>query len=155
MAGPAMSYSQLATKLIVQGCMAHIAGAVQGKMPVAPVPLTELERVDIGLKQGGQTLFYPLPPTGVFFDLHGPIATVWYMEADSDRALGALEAEMKRAYPKTQQLKDEPHPTDSRMRVRSYQVDFGNSRLALVEAEYPAKGAVRFTTRVVAQARRQ
>jgi hypothetical protein len=155
MAASAMSHSQLATKLIVEGCLAHVAGDVQGKMPVVPIPLTMLERADIGLKQGGQTLFYPLPPTGVFLDLSGAAATVWFTSDASDQALGALETAMKRAYPSAKQLKDEPHPTDARLRARSYQVDLGNSRMALVQVEYPNKGGVQFLTRVVGQVRRQ
>ena len=38
--------------------------------------LSPLERADIGLSQGGNTMFYPLPPSGVFFDMQGPTATV-------------------------------------------------------------------------------
>lgn len=155
MASSAMSHSQLATKLIVEGCLAHVAGDVQGKMPVIPIPLTMLERADIGLKQGGQTLFYPLPPTGVFLDLNGATATVWFTSDASDQALGALETAMKRVYPSAKQLKDEPHPTDARLRTRTYQVELGNSRMALVQIEYPNKGGVQFLTRVVGQVRRQ
>lgn len=156
MAAPAaMSHSQLATKLVVEGCLAHVAGDVQGKMPVIPIPLTMLERADIGLKQGGQTLFYPLSQTGVFLDLDGATATVWFTSDESDQALGALETAIKRAYPGAKQLKDEPHPTDARLRARSYQVELGNSRMALVQIEYPNKGGVQFRARVVGQVRRQ
>ncbi len=62
----AMTHSQLAATLFVDGCLANVAGAVRGAAPIEPVVLTELERNDIGLKQGGHTLFYPLPPSGVF-----------------------------------------------------------------------------------------
>ncbi|MGE0741669.1 MAG: hypothetical protein AB7O98_10025 [Hyphomonadaceae bacterium] len=151
------SHSQIATMLIVEGALAHAAGSVRGKMPIEPVELSELERADIGLKQSGRTLFYPIPPTGVFVDFDGPTANVWFMQADADRALDDMEVAMKRAFPSVKQLKDEAHPNDKNLRVRSYEVDFGNSRLALVVSQYPARGAapVKFQTHVTAQARRQ
>lgn len=153
MAPAGLTHARLATKLIVEGCLAAVAGNPQGQMPIAATLLTDLERSDIGLKQTGNTVFYPLPPTGVFFDMDGAVATVWFMQADSDKALGLLEAELKRAYPRAKQLKDGAHPVDQAMRMKSYEVDFGNSRVALVEIDYPARGSLRFTTRVVAQKR--
>ena len=42
-----LTHGELATKLIVEGCLAHIAGKVQGKMPIEPVILTELDRTDL------------------------------------------------------------------------------------------------------------
>lgn len=156
MAAAGMSHSQLAAKLVVEGALAHIAGNVQGMMPVKPITLTDLERADIKLAQGGTTLFYPLPPTGVFLDLHGPRASVWYTDADFTRGLETLEAAMKKAFPKTKQLKDGASPTEKNVRLRSYEVDFGNKRLALVEVEHAdAKAATRkFVVRVTAQARK-
>lgn len=141
MAGPGISHSQLAAKLIVDGCLAGIAGTVQGKMPVAGVQLTELERADIGLTQRGHTFFYPLSPTGVFCNLAGTTCTVWFMgaNADADHGLQALEAAMKRAYPKAKQAKDDVDPTDAALRTRRYEIDFGNSRLAVMDVWYPAR----------------
>ena len=157
MAPAGLTHSQLATKLLVEGCLANIAGNVQGKMPMAPVALTEVERADAGLRQGGNTLFYPLPPTGVFFDMHGPTATVWFMQADCDRALEVFEQAAKQAFPSIKQLKDSASPTDPQARVRSYEVELGNSRLAVVDVDYPARGAParRFLARVVAQVRKR
>lgn len=150
-----MSHSELAAKLIVEGCVAHAAGKVQGKMPMPPIPLSELERADIGLKQGGQTLFYPLPPTGVFIDMGGVVASVWFTQADSDRGLGAVEKALKHAFPRAKQLKDGAHPTEKDMRQRLYEIDFGGSRLAALELDYPARGAEKFVARISAQARKQ
>lgn len=151
-----LTHSQLATKLLVEGCLANIAGNVQGRMPVAPVALTHIERADIGLPEGGNTLFYPLATTGVFFDLEGPKATVWFTDADYDRALDLFEAAMKRAFPRTKQLKDVANPKEANVRFRAYEVDFGNSRLAVVEVDYAKRGAAtkRFAVRVTAQARK-
>lgn len=151
------THSQIATMLIVEGCLGAAAGAARGKMPIAGIELTELERADIGLKQGGRTVFYPIPPTGVFFDMDGATGNVWFMQADADRALEDMEAALKRAHPRAKQLKDEAHPTDRNLRMRTYEVDFGAGRLAMVVSEYPARGAppVKFQTRVIAQVRKQ
>jgi hypothetical protein len=155
MAGP--THSQLAIKLIVEGCLANVAGRVQGKMPMDPVPLTPLQRADIGLPQGGNTVFYPAPPTGVFLDLAGTVATVWYNQADADRAADALDSAVKRAFPKAKQTKDAEHPNDPELRWRVYEIDFGNSRLALMEVEYPARGKPpkKFLARILPQMRKQ
>ena len=151
-----MTHSQLATKLIVEGCLAYVAGNVQGQMPSKPAQLTDLERADIGLKQGGQTFFYTVLPTGVFVDMQGAEATGWFQEADADRALELLEAELKRGYPRTRQLEDKAHPQAADARLRSYEVDFGNSRVALLRVEYPRPGAParRFWAQVIAMARK-
>lgn len=153
----ALTLSDLTAKLAVEGCIAHIAGQVQGKMPIAPVPLTELERADIKLKQGGNTLFYPLPPSGVFFDMDGAIASVWFTGPESGRGLAAFEAVLKRAHPRARQLKDSAHPRAATSRVRSWEVDLGGGRVALVEADYPApnKQPEMFLVRVTALARKQ
>jgi hypothetical protein len=126
-------------------------------MPIAPVPLTELERADIKLKQGGQTVFYPLPPAGVFLDMDGPIASVWFTGPESSGGLSVFEAALKRAHPRARQLKDNPHPRAAAMRVRSWEVDAGAGKLAYVEADYPAPGkpAELFLVRVTALARKQ
>ncbi len=152
----ALTHSELAAKLVVEGSLAFIAGNVQGKMPIEPITLSELERADIKLQQGGTTLFYPLPPTGVFLDMHGAQAVVWFTEADYTRGLQTLEAAMKAAFPRVKQLKDEASPSEKDVRVRSFEVDFGNKRLALVNAEYGGSRAEkkRFIVRVIAQVRK-
>lgn len=153
MAAAGFSHSQIAAKL-VEGCLAHIAGNVQGKMPITPTQVTELQRADVGLKQGGQTLFYPIGDTGVYIDLTGATATVWYMRGDFDRGLQALEELLKKGH-KTKQLKDEAGG-GPKQRTRSYEVDLGNKRLAYVVAEYAERGAQteRFLVRVGAQVRK-
>jgi len=153
MAATGLTNSQVAAKL-VEGCLAHIAGNVQGKMPISPVPVTDLERASVGLKQTGQTMFYPLSDSGVFIDLDGPTATIWYVRGDYDRGLQALETVLK-ADRKVKQLKDEASGA-SKERTRSYEVELGGKRLAHVIADYAERGAPseRFRVRVVAQVRR-
>lgn len=151
-----LTHSQLATKLVVEGCLAYVAGNVQGKLPVQATQLTDLERADIGLKQGGQTYFYTVLPTGVFFNMHGPEASVWFQEADSDRALAGLDAALKQAYKRVRQISDDAHPQQADARLRSYEVDFGNSRVALLNVEYPRPGTPprRFFAHITALARK-
>lgn len=150
----AISNTELAVKLLVEACLGKIAGTVTGSMPIAPSPLSELERSELGLAQGGNTVFYPSPPTGVFLDMNGATATVFFSGADAERALDPVEKAMKAAYPNTKQLKDESDESDKTRRKRSYQIDFGNSRLALVEILYPQRSGRPFTARVTAQARK-
>jgi hypothetical protein len=153
MAAAGHTHSQLAV-MLVDGSLAHIAGNVQGKMPFAPEPLTELERAQAGLPQQGQTLLYRIGDGGVFIDLSGSAATVWFMDGDYDRALAALDASLKQKY-RTKQLGDQALPVPKQRR-RNYEVDFGNSRLAHVIVDYAERGATpaRFLVKIGAQVRR-
>jgi len=151
-----MKHSELAAKLVVDGCLAVVAGKVQGKMPMEGVQVTELERNELGLRQGGQTIFYPLNESGVFLDLNRTTGSVFFADFDFDRAMPAIETALKRAYPQAKQLKDTPHPRKKNFRFRSYEVDFGNGRLALVELDSPEATAKnrKFVARIFPQARK-
>jgi hypothetical protein len=151
-----LSHSELAAMLVVDGCLAIVAGAVKGKLPVEGMPVTEIERVDLGLRQGGKTAFYPLKESGVFLDLHGTIGSVFFADQDFDRALPALDAALKRAYPRVRQHEDSPHPRKKNYRYRSYEVDFGDGRLALVEVDAPEASATKrtFVARIIPMTRK-
>ncbi|MFZ2031991.1 MAG: hypothetical protein WAU68_16890 [Vitreimonas sp.] len=151
-----MKHSELAAKLVVDGCLAIIAGNVQGKMPMEGEAVTDLERAELGLRQGGRTVFYPLRESGVFLDLNSTTGSVFFADHDFDRAMPAIDSALKRAYPQAKQLKDSPHPRKKNFRFRSYEVDFGNGRLALVELDSPEASAKRrkFVARVFAHARK-
>jgi hypothetical protein len=151
-----MKHSELAAKLVVDGCLAMVAGKVQGKMPMEGVAVTELERSGLGLRPGGKTIFYALSESGVFLDLDHTTASVFFADFDFDRALPAIDSALKRAYPQAKQLKDTPHPRKKDFRYRSYEVDFGSGRLALVELESPEASAKqrKFVARVLPQARK-
>lgn len=154
MAAAGLTHSKLAAKL-VEGCLAHIAGdKIPGQLPIAPMQATELQRAEVGLKQGGQTFFYPLGDSGVYLDLSGSVATIWYMNGDFDQGLQALEALLK-SERRSKQLKDETLP-EPKQRARSYEVELGGGRLAHVVAEYAERGAARqrFLVRVGAQVRK-
>ncbi|MBI3438008.1 MAG: hypothetical protein HY054_05050 [Proteobacteria bacterium] len=151
-----ISASELAAKLVVDGCLATVAGAVQGTVPIEGMSVTELERAELGLAQGGKTVFYPLGKNGVFLDLSGTSASVFYSDQDFDRALPALDAALKRAHPNAKQVKDTPHPRKKDYRFRSYEVDFGNGKLAVVEVDAAEKAAREhtFAVRIMPMARR-
>jgi hypothetical protein len=153
MAAAGHTHSQLAV-MLVDGSLAHIAGNVRGNMPFAPVQVTEMERAQVDLPQKGQTMLYRLGEGGVFIDLSGSVATVWFVDGDYDRALAALDATLKQKY-RAKQLDDQALPVPKQRR-RNYEVDFGNSRLAHVIVDYAERGATpaRFLVKIGAQVRR-
>ena len=144
--------SKLAAQL-VEGSLAHIAGGPQVQPPIAPVEVTNIERASVGLASSGQTMMYPLGPTGVFIDLSGTQATVWFVGGDFDRGLEEFEAMLRSQ--RAKRLKDEASQ-ESRQRTRSYEVELGGGRLAHVVVEYAERGAARerFLVRIGAQVRR-
>lgn len=150
-----MTHSELAAQ-IVEGCIAMVAGTVKGSLPMEGMPLSELERADLGLAQGGRTAFYPLKESGVFLDLNRSTCSVFFADYDFDRALGAVEASLKRAYPQAKQIKDGPHPRLKDYRFRAYEIDLGAGKVALVELDAPGANASKrkFVARVDAQARK-
>lgn len=148
-----LTNSKLAAQL-VEGCLAHISGNLPNKISIASIPATDLERASVGLQQGGQTMFYPLADSGVFIDLHGAVATVWYVGGDYERGLEALESMLKSGR-KVKQLKDESAGAAGQ-RVRDFEVDLGSKRVAHVIADYAERGSrpERFRVRVIAQVRK-
>jgi hypothetical protein len=151
-----MKHSELAAKLVVDGCLAIAAGKVQGQMPMEGEAVTEIERAELGLHGGGKTIFYPLKESGVFLDLNRTTASVFFADFDFDRAMPAIDAALKRAYPQAKQLKDSPHPRKKNFRFRAYEVDFGGGRLAVLEMDSPEASAKqrKFVARVFPQARK-
>jgi hypothetical protein len=150
-----MSHSELAAT-IVDGCIAMVAGTQKGALPMEGIPLTELERADLGLRQGGRTAFYPLQESGVFLDLDKSTCSVFFADYDFDRALPAVEAVLKRSYPQAKQIKDGPHPRLKDYRHRAYEIDFGGGKLALLELDAPSANATqrKFVARIDAQMRK-
>lgn len=135
-----MKHSELAVRLIVEGALGAFAGTVSGQLPIKPEVLTDREAQDIGLPPGGTTLYYPLGDKGVFFDTAGSRIAVWYSGADADKALGALDAALKRTYADTKQVIDAVHPEVSDMRVRAYDVKLADGLMATVEVSYSKPG---------------
>lgn len=148
MSAAGLTHSQVAVMLI-DGALAHIAGNVQGKMPIKPEPIADIDRASVGLKQGGQALLYRVAQDGVFIDLNGQLATVWFVDGDFDRALAATDAMLKKY--RAKQMSDEALEVPKHRR-RVYEVDFGNGRLATVNIEYAERGAQPQRYRVIVAA---
>ncbi|MGQ0533579.1 MAG: hypothetical protein ACT4OF_12950 [Caulobacteraceae bacterium] len=155
----AASPAELTATLVLEGAVAIVAGTVQGKAPVEPIVVQPDERAKLGLPKGGVTLFYPAGEDGVFFDMAGSTATVWYYGGDCDKALKVFEAALMRAHPKARQISDEENPLNKEMRSRAYQIELGNSRVAVLDVGYVKPGArpkkPQFAVRVFAQLRKQ
>lgn len=149
-----MKHSELAAKLVVEGALAAFAGTLRGQLPVKPTVLTDDVAQALGLPPSGTTLYYQLDEKGVFFDSAGSRAAVWYSGADAERALGVLEAELKRQYPNTKQVIDADHPEASGMRLRAYDVKIRDGLMATVEVSYSKPGArpPKFSAQVVGMA---
>lgn len=158
MSQTAISYSQLAAMLAVDGALAMIAGKVQGKAPVESVPLTPEDRRKLGLGPGGMTLFFPAGgPTddGVFFDMDGDRTTVWYNGGDCEKGLGVFEQALQKAHPATKYLGETQNPNDATMRSRDYEIDLGGGKLAVIDVAFPAGPTSKrqFAVRVFAKKR--
>lgn len=152
MSAAGLTHSQVAVMLI-DGALAHIAGNVQGQMPIKPEPIADIDRARVGLKSGGQTVLYRVGKDGVFADLSGSLATIWFVDADFDHALAATDTLMKKY--RSKQVKDEALEVPKHRR-RVYEVDLGNGRLSTVNIEYAERGAQpqRFRVIVAAFARK-
>ena len=92
---------------------------------------------------------------GVFFDMGGSEATIWFNGGDCQQALGVFENALKRAYPATKYLGESANPNDATLRSRAYQIELGEDRVAVVDVAYPgsAAGKRQFAVRVFAQKR--
>lgn len=132
-----------------------IRGDVKGKAPLAPVPLTPEERAKLKLAKGGITVFYPAQDEGVFFDMGGTHFTLWFTGGDVDRASLALDAALKRNFPKATQLDEVKHKRDARMCARVYRVELGQGRLAAISTSFSdlPDGRHKFAVHVQAQQR--
>jgi hypothetical protein len=137
----ALTHSELAARLVVEGSLDKIAGKATEKFPVEGGSLTQEQRASMNLKPGGRTIVYEVPPNGVFIDFNGGATTVWFNNADSSDALKLLEKALKKAYPKAVQREDKIDPTNKSRRLRSYDVPLSKDRAATVDIAYFAPGA--------------
>jgi hypothetical protein len=149
-----ITHRELAARLVVEAALGGMDGTVSGQLPIQPVPLSDHVGRMLGMPLGTTALHYPIGDSGVFFDIAASRIAVWYSGADADRAPAQLEAALKRAYPQTKQIKDEPHPEESSQRVRLYDVRLGQGRMANVEVNYskPGERTPKFGVTVIALA---
>lgn len=151
----ARSCADLTATLVVEGCMPMIQGEITGKAPISGLPLTPEERTKLHLDPTGLTVFFPAQDEGVFFDMMSSSFQVWFAGGDVDRATDALDAALKRAFPKLLQLDDVPHQHDRRLRARAYRVQLPQGKLAAISTSFKdlTDGRRQFMVRIQAQVR--
>ena len=150
-----MKHSEVAARLAIEGAVAAIGGTVRGTLGLRPKTLGPNEKADLGMSDVGDTLFYPVAESGVFFHTDGSFTTIWFSNGDYDKGASTLDNLIKRNHPDAKQVKDEPHETEQNLRLRTYDIKLPHNHLAIVDAIYPS-GRVqnpRFMIRVTAMAR--
>lgn len=151
-----MKHSEVTAKLAIEGAVAAIGGTVKGKLGITPRELEPRDLVGLGLPEDiGPTLYYQLDQGGVFLQTDGAYTIIWYLDADYDKGLNALDALVKKHYPDAKKSKDEPHATEPNVRLRTYDIKLPGNHLAIVDTIY-ASGRVpnpRFMVRISAMAR--
>lgn len=150
-----MKHSEVAAKLAIDGAVSAIAGTVKGEIGLRPRRLGPQEKADLGMAPDGETLFYEVGDSGVFFHTDGAFTTIWYAGGDNNKGADALDAAIKRKYPDARRAKDEDHATEPGFRLRTYDIRLPNNHLAIVDAIYPSGRVTdpKFMIRVTAMAR--
>jgi hypothetical protein len=132
-----LTHAELTAKLVAEGCLPIALGRPPAKMPVESVLLTEEQRKRADINPGALGTFYPVGDTGVFMQLNGPHARVWYVGIDTDGALETLERALLSVKPTPTFVSQSPHPDVEGMAVRFYRLDAGDGRFVDIEATYP------------------
>lgn len=150
-----MKHSEVAVKLAIEGAVSAIAGTVKGELGLKPRVLGPQEKADLGMADIGQTLFYEVGESGVFFHTDGAFTTIWYAGGDYTKGIDALDAAIKRKFPDAKRAKDEDHATERGLRLRTYDIRLPSNQLAIVDAIYAAGRTDKqsFMIRVTAMAR--
>ncbi|MBL8546087.1 MAG: hypothetical protein JNL81_06465 [Hyphomonadaceae bacterium] len=150
-----MMQSEVAAKLAVDGAVAAIGGTVKGALGLTPRIISKQEKSDLGIAEDGEALFYQVGDGGVFFHSNGVLTTIWCAEGDNDKSIDVLDAAVQRAHPDAKRVKDEPHPTEPGLRLRTYDINLQKNNLAVVDAVYSSGAShnSQFMIRVTAMAR--
>lgn len=148
-------HSEVAAKLAVEGAVAAIGGTVKGTLGLTPKVLGSQEKADLGMMDVGDTLFYPVDDSGVFFHTDGAFTTIWFAGGDFNNGLSALDALIKKNYPEAKRVKDEPHADQAGYNLRTYDVRLPGNHLAIVDTIYVSGRTAekKFMIRVTAMAR--
>ena len=150
-----LKHSEVAAKLAIEGAVGAIAGTVKGQLGLEPRVLGKEEKIDLGMIDVGNTLFYPIDDGGVFLQSDGAYTTIWFGGADYRAGADALDALIKRHYPDAKKVKDEAHESQPDMKLRTYDIRLPNNHLAIVDSIYPSGSGAnpKFMIRVTAMAR--
>lgn len=154
MNAPTLTHAEFAAKLVVDGCVPIVEGKTPGKMPIEGMPLDDAAKAAADAHPGSLAVFYPVGDSGVFMQMHGSNARVWYKGVSTDGALETLEKAIQRAYPQAV-FRSQVEHTLPGMSVRLYRIEFGGKHFADIEASYPTTLDVpqQFVVRVHARER--
>lgn len=150
-----MKHSEVAAKLAIEGAVAAIAGTVKGTLGLKPRVLGPQQKADLGMSDVGDTLFYEVGDSGVFFHTDGAFTTIWFADGDYDKGASVLDSLIRKHYPDAKQVKDEPHSTEPGLNLRTYDIKLPGNHLAIVDTVYAAgaSSTKKFMIRVTAMAR--
>jgi hypothetical protein len=86
-----LTHIGFASKLAIEGCLPLVEGKAPAKMPVEAAPMDIADRARAGADQDALAVFYPVGDSGVFFQMQGATARIWYNNVDCDGAVEAFE----------------------------------------------------------------
>jgi hypothetical protein len=133
----ALTHQDMAIKLVVEGALRIVRGQKPAQMPIEALPLTDEEKEKAGANPKALVVFYPVGDTGVFLQMLGHQARVWFTGADCDGVVAKLEQAINTAYPGSTFNEEKPHMFAPKTNVRLYNVPVDDKRFATVEATYP------------------
>jgi hypothetical protein len=127
---------------------------VKGALGLTPRIISGPEKAALGITEDGETLYYEVGEGGVFFHSNGAFTTIW-CDGDNANGIDVLDAAVQRAHPNAKRVKDEAHPTEPGLRLRTYDINLQQNNLAVVDAIYPSEASQnsQFMIRVTAMAR--
>jgi hypothetical protein len=154
-AEPNLTHAQFVAKLVTEGCLRIAQGKLPEKMPVEAVILTPEQKQKAGAHPQALAVFYPLGETGVFMQMRGSQARVWYNGENCDDAVATLEQAIQRAFPAATFVDQQTHPDGAHINVRLYRVPITEGRFIDVETTYPIERGPRqqFVVRLHAKER--
>ena len=155
MADPNLTHSQFVAKLVAEGLLSIVQGKLPAEMPIKAVPMTPEEKMKAGANPEALAVFYPLGGSGVFMQMRGAQARIWYVGENCDTAVEELEKAIKRAFPTAGFTNQRVHPDGPHTHVRLYHVPISERRFITVEATYSVDRTVlqKFVVRLHARER--
>jgi hypothetical protein len=149
-----LTHAELTAKLVAEGCLNIVQGRPPAKMPVEALVLGKEDKEVAGANPDALVVFYPVGDTGVFMQMGGHQARVWYHNVDTDGALETLEKAIYAAHGNARFVTHSPHPTPG-MGTRLYRLEVDPKRFAVIEATFPIDRTLpqQFVVRVYAQER--
>jgi hypothetical protein len=150
-----LTHAELAAKLVAEGFLNIVQGRLPAQIPVPALPLENAEEKRLaGASPTALVVHYPVGESGVFLQMDGHQARVWYHSVDTDGAVATLEKAIIAAHPNAKFVQHAPHSVTG-MGVRVYRLEVDAKRFATIEATFPIDRTLqqRFSVRVFTQER--